>query len=255
MNFKSLIGIAGCSVVGPLLILAVVVTALLAMVIPQLPFGQEQAWQWMLGTPQPASRPPLPSPDGKPIISGNGEWCVTRAHQETPEESHLNAGRVQGYVRDSNGQPLAGIAVHVSWDGDEGGITQVTEANGYYVFILSPGDYHVQVAQGLSQVVSFRTNIRAYYGHYTYDVDFVAGRCSPAPVTPTPGNHTGGPASIPRVLKSSASQLVEAFVKDTGIQTDHRHAHTVGSQMLCSCPCKTGSRKREMASLASANVR
>ncbi len=131
MNFKSLIGIAGCSVVGPLLILAVVVTALPAIVIPQLPFGQEQAWQWMLGTPQPVTPPPLHSPDGKPIISGNGEWCVTRAYQENPEESQLNAARVQGYVRDANGQPLAGVAVHVSWDGDEVGITQVTDGNGF----------------------------------------------------------------------------------------------------------------------------
>ncbi len=185
MNLKTLLGISGCSVVGTLVVFAVLVMALLAMVIPQLPFGQAQAWQWMLGTPQPVALPPLPSLDGKPIISGNGEWCVTRAYQETPQESHLNAGRVQGYIRDVNGQPLAGVAVHVSWDGDEGGITQVTDANGYYVFILSPGEYHVQVAQepvlnGVkdeSQVVSFRTNIRAYYGHYTYDVDFAAGRC------------------------------------------------------------------------------
>ncbi len=177
MNLKTLLGISGCSVVGTLIVLAVLVTALLALVIPQMPFGQAVAWQWMLGTPQPAALPPLPSPNGKPIISGSGEWCVTRAYQETPEESHLNAGRVQGYVRDVNGQPLAGVAVHVSWDGDEGGITQVTNVNGYYVFILSPGEYHVQVAQGQSQVVSFRTNIRAYYGHYTYDVDFAAGHC------------------------------------------------------------------------------
>jgi Peptidase family M23/Carboxypeptidase regulatory-like domain len=177
VSLKTLFGISGCSVVGTLILLAVLVTALLAMVIPQMPFGQEQAWQWMLGTPQPNELPPLPSADGKPIISGSGEWCVTRAYQETPQESHLNAGRVQGYIRDVNGQPLAGVAVHVSWDGDEGGITQVTDANGYYVFILSPGDYHVQVAEGQSQVVSFRTNIRAYYGHYTYDVDFAAGNC------------------------------------------------------------------------------
>ena len=177
MNLKTLLGISGCSVLAPLVIFAVVLTALLAMVIPQLPFGQEQAWQWMLGTPQPIKRPPLPSPEGEPIISGNGEWCVTRAYQETPEESHLNAGRVQGFVRDANGLPLAGVAVHVSWDGDEGGITQYTDVNGYYVFILSPGDYNVQVAQGQSQTVSFRTNFREYYGHYTYDVDFAMGSC------------------------------------------------------------------------------
>ena len=160
-----------------LVVFAILVTLLLAMEIPQMPFGQEQAWQWMLGTPQPVQRPPLPLPDGKPIITGNGAWCVTRAYQETPEESHLNAGQVQGDVRDANGQPLAGVAVHVSWDGDEGGITQVTDANGYYVFILSPGEYRVQVGQGQSQVVSFRTNLRAYYGHYTYDVDFASGNC------------------------------------------------------------------------------
>jgi murein DD-endopeptidase MepM/ murein hydrolase activator NlpD len=112
---------------------------------------------------------------------------------------------VQGYVRDANGQPLAGVAVHVSWDGDEGGITQVTDANGYYVFILSPGEYHVQVAQepvlnGVkeqSQVVSFRTNIRAYYGHYTYDVDFASGNCfsEPARDNKNPSAPQGLPVS------------------------------------------------------------
>ncbi len=177
MSLKTLFGISGCSVIGTLLLFAIFLTVLLAMVIPQLPFGQDQAWQWMLGTPQPVKLPLLPSPVGKPIIIGNGHWCVTRAYQETPEESHLNAGRVQGYVRDANGQPLAEVPVHVSWDGDEGGISRVTDANGFYVFILSPGDYHVQVANGQSQIVSFRTNIRAYYGHYTYDVDFVSGNC------------------------------------------------------------------------------
>jgi hypothetical protein len=190
MNFKTLLGISGCSVVGTLIAFAVGLTALLAMVIPQLPFGREQAWQWMLGTPQPTKLPPLPSSEGKPSITGSGQWCVTRAYQETPEESHLNAGRVQGYVRDANGQPLAGIPLHVSWDGDEGGITQVTDANGFYVFILSPGDYQVQVAQGQSQVVSFRTNIRQYYGHYTYDVDFAEGNCFSQT-----GNYSKNPAA------------------------------------------------------------
>ena len=197
MNLKTLLGISGCSVVGTLVIFAVVLTALLAMAIPQLPYGQAQAWQWMLGTPQPVSRPPLPSPDGKPLITGNGKWCVSRAYQETPEESHLNAGRVQGYVRDANGQPLAGVPLHVSWDGDEGGITQATDANGYYVFILSPGDYHVQVAQGQSQSVSFRTNLRAWYGHYTYDVDFAAGGCFSQA-----GNYSQDP-TVPRGLPAT----------------------------------------------------
>ncbi|MBI5033380.1 MAG: peptidoglycan DD-metalloendopeptidase family protein [Chloroflexi bacterium] len=197
MGIKTLLGISGCSVVGTLVVFAILVTALLAMAIPQMPFGQEQAWQWMLGTPQPVRRPLLPSPDGKPIISGNGQWCVTRAYQETPEESHLNAGRVQGYARDANGLPLAGVAVHVSWDGDEGGITQITDANGYYVFILSPGEYRVQVAQGQSQVVSFRTNLRAYYGHYTYDVDFASGNCfsQSSDYTKNPSTPKGLPVS------------------------------------------------------------
>ncbi len=177
MSLKSLIGISGCAVFGTLVIFTILLVVLLGMVIPQLPFGQAQAWEWMLGTPQPVSAPPLPSPEGKPIISGNGQWCVTRAYQETPQESHLNAGRVQGYVRDANGRALAGVAVHVSWDGDEGGITQTTDASGYYVFILSPGEYHVQIAQGQSQSVFFRTNLKEWYGHYTYDVDFASGNC------------------------------------------------------------------------------
>ena len=89
------------------------------------------------------------------------------------------------------------MAVHVSWDGDDGGITQVTDANGYYVFILSPGEYRVQSASGQSQVVSFRTNIRAYYGHYTYDVDFAAGNCFSQP-----GNYSKNP-SVPTGLPVS----------------------------------------------------
>ncbi len=188
MNLKTLFGISGCAVLGTLILFAVLTVVLLALVIPMLPFGQAQAWDWMLGTPQPVSQPPLPSPEGKPIITGGGEWCVTRAYQETPQESHLNAGRVQGYVRDANGRGLGGVSVHVSWDGDEGGITQTTEPNGYFVFILSPGEYHVQVAQGKSQSVAFRTNLREWYGHYTYDVDFTQGNCISGP-----GNYTNNP--------------------------------------------------------------
>ncbi len=197
MTLKSLLGVAGCSVLGIVILFVVLLIVLSAMVIPQLPFGQSQAWEWMLGTPQAVGHVPLPPPAGKPTITGNGQWCVTRAYQETPQESHLNAGRVQGYVRDANGRGLAGISVHVSWDGDEGGITQTTEANGYYVFILSPGDYHVQVAQGQSQAVSFRTNLRAWYGHYTYDVDFATGNCfsSPGPYSNNPDKPQGLPAS------------------------------------------------------------
>lgn len=197
MGLKTLLGISGCSVVGTLVLFAVLLVVILGLVIPFLPFGQAQAWQWMLGTPQPASQIPLPPPEGKPIISGNGQWCVTRAYQETPQESHLNAGRVQGYVRDANGRGLPGIPVHVSWDGDEGGITQTTDANGYYVFILSPGEYKVQVAQGQSQVVSFRTNLREWYGHYTYDVDFASGNCfsTPGTYTSNPGKPQGLPVS------------------------------------------------------------
>ncbi len=190
MNLKTLFGISGCSVVGPIVIFAIVLTALLAMVIPQMPFGQEQAWQWFLGTPQPVTHPPLPSADARPVITGNGEWCITRAYQETPAESHLNAGRVQGYVRNASGQPLSGVALHVSWDGDEGGITQQTDANGFYVFILSPGEYHVQVSRGQSQVATFRTNFREYFGHYIYDVDFASGNCFGQA-----GNYTDNPSA------------------------------------------------------------
>jgi hypothetical protein len=179
VDFKTLLGISGCSILAPLAIFAVVLTTLLAMAIPQMPFGQGQAWQWMLGTPQPNPSPPTASLNGQPTISGKGVWCVTRAYQETPQESHLNAGRVQGYARDANGRSLAGILLHVSWDGDEGGLTQVTDRNGYYVFILGPGAYRIQVAQGQSQSASFRTDLRQYYGHYSYDVDFASGNCLP----------------------------------------------------------------------------
>lgn len=188
MSLKTLLGISGCAVLGTLVLFAVLTVVFLALLIPILPFGQAQAWDWMLGTPQPVSQPPLPSREGKPIITGGGDWCVTRAYQETPQESHLNAGRVQGYVRDASGRGLGGISVHVSWDGDEGGITRTTEPNGYYVFILSPGEYRVQGAEGKSQSVSFRTNLREWYGHYTYDVDFTQGNCISGP-----GNYSNNP--------------------------------------------------------------
>lgn len=180
MGLKGLLGISGCAVIGFFAALIIAVVVLLALFIELfLPFGKEQAWNWMLNKPQQVSTQPLPKGSEQPVIVGEGEWCVTKAYQETPDQDHNNHGRVQGYVRDQNGNPLAGVAVHVGWDGDEGGITEYTDANGYYVIILSPGSYYVTIGDGrASPRVYFRTNIKARYGHITYDVDFQLGACS-----------------------------------------------------------------------------
>jgi murein DD-endopeptidase MepM/ murein hydrolase activator NlpD len=180
MSLKSLLGISGCAVVGFFLAFVVLVIVLLAIFIELfLPFGKEQAWAWMLNVPQNTERPPqLPPSNQMPIISGDGQWCVTKAYRESDLESHYNAGRVQGYVYDANGNPLPGATIHVGWDGDEGGITQTTDQNGHYVFILSPGAYRVFISDGhSSQAVFFRENVKPGWGHITYDVNFQFGNC------------------------------------------------------------------------------
>ncbi len=79
-------------------------------------------------------------------------------------------------VRDANGALLPDIPMRVEWDG--GFIDQPTDANGRYEFIPSPGQYDVRVNSGASQRAYFRTNLKQYYGHYTYQVDFVRGKCA-----------------------------------------------------------------------------
>lgn len=181
MGLKGLAGISGCVVLGFFLALIVFVVVLLALFIELfLPFGKDLAWAWMLNTPQQTSRPVnAPASNAQPVVVGSGAWCVTKAYQETQQEDHFNHGRVQGYVRDANGSPMGGVPVHVAWDGDEGGITEYTDTNGYYVIILSPGSYFVTIGDGThSPRVYFRTNLKARYGHITYDVDFQTGSCS-----------------------------------------------------------------------------
>jgi len=148
---------------------------LVGMLIQQLPFGQDTAWAWMKGgLAENASY--VPSIGEQPIVLGSGEWCVTLARQLSPDESHLNHGRVYGFVRAANGAPLADIPMRVEWDG--GFIDQPTDANGRYEFILSPGQYDVRVNTGASQRAYFRTNLKQFYGHYTYQVVFVRGKCA-----------------------------------------------------------------------------
>lgn len=142
-----------------------------------MPFGQDAAWAWMKYSFAAENAamwvPPI---DEQPIVVGSGEWCVTLARQLSPDESHLNHGRVYGFVRDANGALLAGTPMRVEWDG--GFIDQPTDANGRYEFILSPGQYAVRVNSGASQRAYFRTNLKKYFGHYTYQVDFARGKCA-----------------------------------------------------------------------------
>ncbi len=115
-----------------------------------------------------------------PTINGsasNGGYRVVGARQLTPEQSHYNAARVQGYVFDSGYLPLAAIPMRVCWSG--GCINGATNASGYYEFILSPGIFTVYVAasgQPWGQSATFRTDLPEAYGHYTYVISFQAAR-------------------------------------------------------------------------------
>lgn len=172
---KSAFGCIGGAVLSFVGGFAVLFVVLLGLVIEQLPFGQDAAWAWMNGSlaENVSWVPPI---DEQPVVVGSGEWCVTLARQLSPDESHLNHGRVYGFVRDANGASLSGTLMRVEWDG--GFIDQPTDANGRYEFILSPGQYDVRVNSEASQRAYFRTNLKQYYGHYTYQVDFVRGKCA-----------------------------------------------------------------------------
>ena len=172
---KSALGCIGGAVlffVGGFVLLFVVLVGLL---IQQLPFGQDAAWAWIKGglAENASYVPPIGE---QPVVLGSGEWCVTLARQLSPQESHLNHGRVYGFVRDANGALLSNTPMRVEWDG--GFIDQTTDASGKYEFILSPGQYDVRVNSGESQRAYFRTNLKKYWGHYSYQVDFVRGKCT-----------------------------------------------------------------------------
>src|SRR5690242_17347112 len=102
MGLKELFGLSGCVIIGFFIALIVVVVVLLALFIELfLPFGKDQAWAWMLKSPEQASATlSLPKGTEQPVIVGEGDWCVTKAYQETAAEDHNNHGRVQGYVSD-----------------------------------------------------------------------------------------------------------------------------------------------------------
>jgi len=145
-----------------------------ALVIEQFPpgFSRDIAWKWMMGElPPDYGAPSIPSGGREhPAISGGGNFAVTQARQLSPEESHLNIGRVHGFVRDEFGQPLGGVPVRVDWCC--GAMDTVTSPEGWYEFILGPGEYNVFVNTGESQRAHFRTDLPEFFGHYTYEVDF-----------------------------------------------------------------------------------
>ncbi|MEP7198333.1 MAG: M23 family metallopeptidase [Chloroflexota bacterium] len=115
-----------------------------------------------------------------PLINGtitNGGFGIISARQLSPDESHYNAARVQGFVFDAGYNPRVGVAVRVCWSG--GCMNGVTNSSGYYEFILSPGVFTVYVNQGdqpWGQSATFRTDLPEAYGHYTYVINFMASR-------------------------------------------------------------------------------
>ncbi len=98
--------------------------------------------------------------------------------------------------------------MRVEWDG--GFINQPTDENGRHKFILSPGQYAVRVNTGASQRAYFRTNLKKYFGHYTYQVDFVRGECAS-------GSSSGAREEfeIARAARSNVSSPPSVRIKST----------------------------------------
>jgi hypothetical protein len=133
----------------------------------------------LLNGPQPAGTPG--SVDlNIPVINGgtkgDGYWVIS-ARQLTPEESHFNAARVQGFVFDPSYSPLLGVPMQVCWSG--GCMNTQTRRDGYYELILSPGIFTVYINRGdqpWGQSATFRTNLAEAYGHYTYVINFMSAK-------------------------------------------------------------------------------
>jgi len=120
-----------------------------------------------------------------PKIEGqmfDGGFSIADAHIMDIERSHFNTARVQGFVLDPSGYPIAGIPMRVCWSG--GCVNTATRSNGYYEVILGKGTFRVYVNNGgnqpWGQVGVFQTDLPgdSRYGepgHYTYVINFMGG--------------------------------------------------------------------------------
>ncbi|MBC8254920.1 MAG: peptidoglycan DD-metalloendopeptidase family protein [Ardenticatenia bacterium] len=114
--------------------------------------------------------PPFRWPGSELAIIGTGEYQVTHAELWPFERAPGFHGRVLGFVRDVSGQPVSGVGVEVHWDG--GSMRTITAGNGWYEFILGPGQYNVRVVDSSSQSVAFDTVNCDMPGHCVNQVDF-----------------------------------------------------------------------------------
>ena len=113
---------------------------------------------------------PFQFPGDKLTIMGSGAYQVTHAELLPKDRAPGWHGRVFGFVRNSGGGGQGGVEVEVSWDG--GHMLTRTAGNGWYEFILGPGQYRVKVMDNSSQTVFFNTLDCYMPGHCVNQVDF-----------------------------------------------------------------------------------
>ena len=127
------------------------------------------------GDCEPKLPPPPFVPGGDRLtVMGDGAFQVTHAELWPFERAPGWHGRVLGFVRDAAGGGMGGVQVEVYWDG--GSMRTVTADNGWYEFILGPGQYNIRVVDDTSQVVAFDTVNCRMPGHCVNQVDFQKAR-------------------------------------------------------------------------------
>ncbi len=126
------------------------------------------------GTCDPKLPPPPFITAGDTLqVVGSGAYRVTHAELLPEDRAPGWHGRVFGFVRNVYGAGKAGTEVEVAWDG--GHMLTRTGDNGWYEFILGPGQYRVQVVDDSSQAVYFDTVDCYMPGHCVNQVDFQKG--------------------------------------------------------------------------------
>ncbi|RME46424.1 MAG: M23 family metallopeptidase, partial [Caldilineae bacterium] len=87
--------------------------------------------------------PPFQYPGKTLTIAGEGVYQATHAELLPEDAAPGWHGRVFGFVRGADGLGRGGVEVEVAWDG--GHMLTRTAPNGWYEFILGPGQYRVRV--------------------------------------------------------------------------------------------------------------